>query len=406
VAPEFQWNDYKDVDVKGKVVVLFTNEPTSADPKFFGGKALTYYGRWTYKYEEALRHGAIACIIIHTTPTAGYGWEVVRGSWGRESPYVKLAPREPALALAAWVTQDAGNKLLAMAGKSVDEMLKAIESRDFRPFPLSVRIRANLPAKVRQIETRNVAGLVEGSDPKLKSEVVIYTAHWDHLGIGIPVNGDAIYNGAVDNATGCGVLLELARVWAALPHKPKRSALFLAVTAEEGGLRGSEFYATHPKIPAGKTAVAINYDALYPFGRTRDVDVGGAERTTFYPVIEAVAKRMNLTVKPEAHPEQGHYYRSDHFSMARAGIPAFTISMGTEYLGKPADFSEKIFNDYNEKNYHSPSDEYRDDWDFAGMEQMAQFGFLLGLDAANASTLPTWKPGDEFLSARQKSGVK
>jgi Zn-dependent M28 family amino/carboxypeptidase len=405
VAPEFQWNDYKDVDVKGKVVVLFTNEPTSQDPKFFGGKALTYYGRWTYKYEEAARHGALACIIIHTPPTAGYGWEVVRGSWGRELPFVKLALGEPALALAGWVTENAGGKLLGMAGKTVAEMLQAAEAREFRPIPLGVRIHASLPAKVRPIESRNVAGMVEGSDPKLKSEVVIYTAHWDHLGVGKPVSGDAIYNGAVDNATGCGVLLELARAWAALPQKPKRSALFLAVTAEEGGLRGSEYYAAHPIVPAGKTAVNINYDALYPFGRTRDVAVGGAERTTFYPVVEAVAKRMNLKISEEGHPEQGHYYRSDHFSMARVGIPAFTVSMGTEYVGKPADFYDKIFTDYNEKHYHAPSDEYREDWDFSGMEQMAQFGFLLGLEAANGSTLPTWKPGDEFLSARQKSGV-
>jgi Zn-dependent M28 family amino/carboxypeptidase len=293
-----------------------------------------------------------------------------------------------------------------MAGKSVEQMLAAAESRDFRPIPLGLRIHATLPAKVRPIESRNVAGLVEGSDPKLKSEVVVYSAHWDHLGVGTPVNGDAIYNGAVDNATGCGVLLELARAWAALPQKPKRSALFLAVTAEEGGLRGSEFYAMHPIIPAGKTAVNINYDALYPFGRTRDVAVGGAERTTFYPVVEAVAKRVNLAIKPEGHPEQGHYYRSDHFSMARVGIPAFSVSMGTEYVGKPADFYDKIFNAYNDRNYHAPSDEYREDWDFAGMEQMAQFGFLLGLEAANGSTLPTWKAGDEFLSARQKSGVK
>jgi Zn-dependent M28 family amino/carboxypeptidase len=330
---------------------------------------------------------------------------VVRGSWGRELPYVKLAPGEPALALAGWVTQDAGGKLLALAGKSVAEMLQAAEARQFRPIRLGVRIHTNLPAKVRAIESRNVAGLVEGSDPKLRSEVVIYSSHWDHLGVGKPVNGDTIYNGAVDNATGCGVLLELARAWAQLPQKPKRSALFLAVTAEEGGLRGSEYYAAHPIIPAGKTAVNINYDALYPFGRTRDVAVGGAERTTFYPVVEAVAKRVNLKIAEEGHPEQGHYYRSDHFSMARAGIPAFTIAMGTEYVGKPADFYEKVFTDYNEKHYHAPSDEYREDWDFAGMEQMAQFGFLLGVEAANGSTLPTWKAGDEFLGARQKSGV-
>jgi Zn-dependent M28 family amino/carboxypeptidase len=403
VAPEFRWNDYKDADVKGKVVVLFTNEPASNDPKFFGGKALTYYGRWTYKYEEAARHGAVACIIIHTTPTAGYGWEVVRSSWGREQQFVKLAPNEPALALAGWITKDAGDKLLGLNGKSVEEMLKASESRDFRPIALGMRIRASLPAKVRQIESRNVAGVVEGSDPKLKSEAVIFTAHWDHLGIGEPVNGDAIYNGAVDNATGCGVLMELARAWASLPQKPRRSALFLSVTAEESGLRGSEFYAAHPIFPPGKTAVNINYDALYPFGRTSDVVVNGSERTTFYPVVEAVAKRMKLTIKGEAHPEQGHYYRSDHFSMARAGIPAFSVSMGSDFAGKPPDFGEKIFEEYNDRHYHQPSDEYRDDWDFAGMEQMAQFGFLLGVEAANQDPLPTWHSGDEFLPARERS---
>ena len=398
VAPEFGWNDYKDADVKGKVVVLFTNEPTSTDPKFFGGRALTYYGRWTYKYEEALRHGALACLIIHTTPTAGYGWEVVRNSWGHEQPFVKLAPGEAALALAGWITSEAASKFL-----NVDEMLQASESRDFRPIPLRLSVRASLPAKIREIESRNVAGLVEGSDPKLKSEVVIYTAHWDHLGVGTPVNADAIYNGAVDNATGCAVLVELARAWAALPEKPKRSALFLSVTAEEGGLRGSEYYAAHPIFPPGRTAVNLNYDSLYPFGRTRDVVVGGAERTTFYPVVESVARRMKLAIGPEGHPEQGHYYRSDHFSMAKVGIPAFTISMGNQYLGKPADFYEKVFTEYNEKHYHQPSDEYRPDWDFAGMEQMGEFGFLLGLEAANAPGLPTWKPGDEFLPAREKS---
>ena len=406
VAPEFRWNDYKDVDVKGKVVVLFTNEPESNDPKFFGGKALTYYGRWTYKYEEALRKGALACLIIHTTPTAGYGWDVVHNSWGHEQPFVRLEPGAPALALSGWITEEAGAKLLGMAGKTVEEMLRAAESRDFRPIPLGVHIRASLVSKIRPIESRNVAGMVEGSDPRLKSEVVVFSAHWDHLGIASPVGDDAIYNGAVDNASGCGVLMEIARAWAALPEKPKRSALFLSVTAEEAGLLGSEYYAAHPIFPAGKTALNINYDALYPFGRTTDVVVTGAERTTFFPSVEAIAKRMNLVVAGEGHPEQGHYYRSDHFSMAHAGIPGFTVKEGTHYAGKPADFYEKVFTEYNDKHYHRPSDEYRDDWDFAGMEEMGQFGYLVGIEAANAPGLPTWKAGDEFLPAREKSGVK
>jgi Zn-dependent M28 family amino/carboxypeptidase len=403
VAPEFQWNDFKDVDVRGKVVVLFTNEPASSDPKFFGGRALTYYGRWTYKYEEATRKGALAAILIHTTPTAGYGWEVVRNSWSREQPYVKLAGGENALSMAGWVTQDAGEKLLALGGHHVDELLQKSDSRDFRPIPLGFKIRGNLPTKVREIQTRNVAGLVEGSDAKLKSETVIYSAHWDHLGIGTPVNGDAIYNGAIDNATGCGILLELAHAWAAQPAKPRRSALFLAVTAEEGGLRGSEYYAAHPQIPAGKTALGINYDALPPFGRTRDVVVNGAERTTVWPVVKSIAKQMGLTINPDPRPEQGTYYRSDHFAFAHVGIPAFSVESGEQYVGKPKDFGEKIFQEYNTKNYHQPSDEFQETWDFSGLAEMARFGFAIGKEVANQDRLPTWRAGDEFLAAREKA---
>src|ERR1700731_1317010 len=403
VAPEFQWDDFKGVDVKGKVLVLFTNEPPSTDPKFFGGRALTYYGRWTYKYEEAARMGAKAVLIIHTTPTAGYGYDVVKSSWGKEDPQLKLPAGQPALALAGWLTQDAGEKLAAMAGKSVDELLKAANSRDFHPIPLGVRIRANIPTTIRQIESRNVVATIPGSDPNLQSQAVIFTAHWDHLGIGLPVNGDAIYNGAVDNATGCGILIEMARAWQGLEHKPRRSAIFAAVTAEEAGLRGSEYYAEHPVMPLGKTALDLNFDGFYPFGRTKDVSVGGAERTTVWPVVEEAAHRMELIIKPEAHPEQGHYYRSDHFSLAHAGVPAFSISLGTDYPGKPAGYGQKVFEDYNDKHYHKPSDEYHDDWNFAGMVEASQFGFMIGTTVANQDKLPTWKAGDEFLPAREKS---
>jgi len=400
VAPEFQWDDFKGVDMKGKVLVLFTNEPPSDDPKFFGGKALTYYGRWTYKYEEAARMGAKAVLIIHTTPTAGYGYDVVRSSWGKEDPQLKLEPGHPALAFAGWLSGDAGAKFLALAGKNVDEMLKAANSRDFKPIPLGIHIRANIPTKIRQIQSRNVIAMVPGSDPDLRSQTVIFTAHWDHLGIGLPVEGDSIYNGAVDNATGCGILLEMARAWAALEHKPRRSALFMAVTAEEAGLRGTEFYASHPLVPLSKTALDLNFDAFYPFGRTKDVFVTGADRTSVWPVVQEAAHRMELTIKPEAHPEQGEFYRSDHFSLAHAGVPAFSINLGTEYYGKPADYGDKIFNEYNDKHYHQPSDEYHDDWDFAGMEEAAKFGFLIGTTVANQDKLPTWRPGDEFLPAR------
>lgn len=400
VAPEFHWDDFKGADVKGKVLVLFTNEPPSNDPKFFGGRALTYYGRWTYKYEEAARMGAKAVLIIHTTPTAGYSYDVVRSSWGKEDPQLKLQPGQPALAFAGWLSQNAGAKLFALSGKTVDEMLNAANSPDFRPIPLGIHIRANIPSEIRQIQSNNVIAKVEGSDPQLKSQAVIFTAHWDHLGIGPAVNGDNIYNGAVDNATGCAMIIEMARAWAALEHKPKRTAIFMAVTAEEAGLRGSEYYAEHPVIPLSKTALDLNFDAFYPFGPTKDVSVTGAERTTVWPVVEEVAKRMNLAIKPEAHPEQGEYYRSDHFSLAHAGVPSFSISLGTDYYGKPAGYGDKIFNEYNDKHYHQPSDEYHEDWDFSGMEEAAQFGFLIGMTVANEPQLPTWHAGDEFLPAR------
>jgi len=373
VAPEFGWDDFKGVDVKGKVLILFTNEPPSDDPKFFGGKALTYYGRWTYKYEEAARRGAAAVLLIHTTPTASYGWDVVRSSWGKEDPQVRLAEGGPALAFAGWLTEDASAKLLHMPGKTVDELLAQAESRDFKPISLGIRVRGNIPTKIREIESRNVAAIVPGSDPQLKSQAVIFSAHWDHLGVADPVNGDTIYNGAVDNATGCGILLELARAWAGLQTKPRRSALFLAVTAEEAGLRGSEYYAAHPIVPLNKTALDLNFDALFPFGRTQDVEVSGAERTAVWPIVQEAARRMNVAIKPDAHPERGHYYRSDHFSFAHAGIPAFSIGLGTQLYGKPAGYGEKIAEEYLEKHYHQPSDEYREDWDFAGMEEAARF---------------------------------
>ena len=395
-AAEWNWDDFKGVDVRGKVLVLFTNEPTSNDPKFFEGRALTYYGRWSYKYEEALRRGALAAIIIHTTPTAGYGWNVVRNSWGREDSQVKLAAGEKALAFTGWVTAEAGNKLLAASGKKVDELLAAADSRDFRPIPLGIRIRGNIPSKVRALNTRNVAAIVPGSDSKLKDEVVIFSAHWDHLGIGDPVNGDSIYNGAIDNATGCAILLELARAWAALPQKPRRSALFLSVTAEEGGLRGSEFYAAHPLFPATKTAIDLNYDAIFPWGRAKDIVINGAQRTTAWPLAEAAAKRLNLTISPDSEPEQGHYFRSDHFSFARAGIPAFSIDHATQFAGKPADYYEKSWQDFNARHYHQPSDEFHADWDFTALQQAAEFGFLLGIDIANQEKLPDWNPGGQF----------
>ena len=395
-APEFHWDDYKGLDVTGKVLIMFTNEPPSTDPKFFDGRALTYYGRWVYKYEEALRRGAKACILIHTTETASYGWDVVRNSWGREAPFVKLEAGAKALEFAGWITRAAGEKFLGLAGRNVDDLLKASERADFRPIELGIQVQGHIPAKVRQLETRNVAAMIPGSDPKLKDEYIIYSAHWDHLGIGMPVGGDAIYNGAIDNATGCAVLLELARAWGALPRKPKRSVLFLSVTAEEGGLKGSEYYAAHPLVPVAKTAVDLNFDALYPWGRAANVVITGAERTNLYPLAQQIAKRLDLAIVEDAKPEAGHYFRSDHFSMARVGIPAFTIGHATEFVGKPAGFGEQADREYVSKHYHQPSDEFQSDWDFTALGQAAEYGWLLGMDIANQDRLPEWRPGDAF----------
>ena len=407
VAPEYQWNDYKDVDVKGKVVVLFTGEPPSKDPKFFTGEALTYYGRWSYKYEEATRQGAIGAIIIHTTPTASYGWNVVKSSWSTEDLENRLAPNEAALGFAGWVTTEAAQTaIVPAAGKSVDEMLTMADTRGFKAMPLALKVHVKSQSTMREIETRNVVARVEGSDPKLKEEVVMFSAHWDHLGVGDAVRGDRIYNGAVDNATGCGMLIEMARAWASLPQKPRRSALFLAVTAEEGGLLGSEYYGKNPIVASGKTALALNFDAFQPYGRYTDVGAYGAERLTVFPIVQEAAKRLGLTIKPDPRPTAGVFYRSDHFSFARVGIPAFSVDQGEDVAGKPAGTGAKLFAEYNEARYHQPSDEYKEEWDFAGMEIYARFGFLINLNAANLPKLPTWRTGDEFLPARVASGVK
>ena len=404
-APEFGWDDYKGVDVKGKVVVLFTGEPPSDDPKFFAGKALTYYSRWTYKYEEAARQGAIGALIIHTTPTASYGWQVVRGQ-SRPMPQVAHIPDTPALTLAGWVTSEAGARLLAALHLDVDTALDAANKRGFQARPLGGKIRASMEFRVSDINTGNVIGMVPGSDPKLKDEAVIFTAHWDHLGIGVPVNGDAIYNGALDNATGSAMLIEMARAWASQNPKPKRSAYFAAVTAEESGLLGSMYLAEHPPVPVSRIAANLNFDSFSPLGRTRDAGAPGAERTTLWDLVQKDAHDAGLTLRGNSHPDEaGGYFRSDHFSFARVGVPAFSIGMGSNYVAKPAAFTPERIKAFG-ASYHQPSDEYSEDWDFSGMEQFARFGLTLGVDIANLDALPTWQKGDEFLAARDKSGVR
>jgi Zn-dependent M28 family amino/carboxypeptidase len=402
-APEFGWDDYRDVDVKGKVVVLFTNEPPSTDPTFFAGTALTYYGRWTYKFEEAARRGAKACFIIHTNETAGYPFSVVRPLDGAQ---LKREPGQPALAFAGWLTSEAGEKLLALAGRTVDGALKEANTAGFKPYSLGANLQGHIATRVERMISNNVVGMVEGSDPTLKSEAVVFTAHWDHLGVGKAVLGDSIYNGAADNATGCGLLLELARAWAAQSPKPRRSAIFLSVTAEEKGLLGSKYYARNPIIPLAKTALDVNFDMILPLGVPESVVVTGADRTTTWPMVQAAAAKNHLEIEADRRAHLGVFYRSDHFSMAQAGVPAFSVGAGMRIKGKPKDFAQKAAQEFNDKAYHSPQDELKPEWDFSGFVVLGRFAFDVARDVANADRLPTWNPGDEFRAARDKSGVK
>jgi Zn-dependent M28 family amino/carboxypeptidase len=402
-APEFEWDDYKGIDVKGKVVVLFTNEPPSTDPKFFGGTALTYYGRWTFKFEEAARRGAKACFIIHTAETAGYPYSVVRVLDGA---LLKREPGQPALAFAGWLSRKAGERLLGLAGKTVDGALKEADTKGFKAFSLGVNLKGNFPTRVEKIVSNNVVGMVEGSDPALKSEAVIFTAHWDHLGVGRAVFGDTIYNGAADNATGTALLMELARAWSAQSPKPKRSAIFLAVTAEEKGLLGSKYYTQNPVVPLVKTAVNLNFDMILPLGVPESIVVTGSERTTAWPIVKSAANKHHLEIETDQRAHLGIFYRSDHFSMARAGVPAFSVAAGMKIKGKPTDFARKAIQEFNDKAYHTPQDEMQPGWDFSGFVVLARFAMDVASDIANADRLPTWNPRDEFLPAREKSGVK
>jgi len=326
-APEFNWNDYKDIDVKGKVLLMMVNEPPSDDPKFFAGKALTYYGRWTYKFEEAARKGAAGVILIHKTDMASYGWEVVRNSWAGERSYLANDPA-PRLKVASWVQLDIVRQLLQSCGKNLDDMMAAAAKPGFKAELLTARLKAHIVSQVRPFDSNNVVAMLPGSDPKLKDQAVMYSAHYDHLGIVPGMPGDNIYNGAQDNATGVGILLELARVFSEAKPAPKRSMYFVAVTAEEQGLRGSEFYGKHPPIAAKQISLDMNFDDVPPLGVPQEVNVSGAERTTFYPTVESTAKIFGLAIVPDSNPNAGHYYRSDHFSFARVGVPAFSIGPG------------------------------------------------------------------------------
>ena len=400
-APEFGWNDYANVDVKGKVVLLIVGDPPSDDPKFFGGKALTYYGRWTYKYEQAARMGAIGALIIHRTDLASYGWDVVKNSWSGEKTYLR-DDAKPVLGAAAWIQLDVAGKLFAAAGKNPDPNVEIAEAgrRGFKSYELPVHFKAHIASTIRPFESPNVVAVLPGSAPG-PQQAVLYSAHYDHLGFAPGMAGDNIYNGAVDNATGCGIILELARAWTAL--HPPHDVIFAAVTAEEQGLLGSEYLGQHPPVPVGQIALNLNYDALQPVGEPREVEAAGVERTSFYPTFEATAKRFHLAIVPDAHPEAGHFYRSDHFSMARVGVPAFSIGEGTLFAGHDAAWGLAQADDYTAHRYHNFSDNYTPQMVFTGLATMARFGMDLGWQAITAKQTVSWKPGDEFEAARKRS---
>ena len=401
-APEYNWDDYKGVDVKGKVLLMLVNEPPSDDPKFFTGKALTYYGRWVYKYEEAARKGAVGAILIHREDMASYPWEVVRNSFSGEKSFLKL-DGTPKLKSAAWIHLDVARKLASDAGMNLDKMMTDAQSRDFKPVAMKIRLSAHMVSKIRPFESNNVVALLPGSDKDLKNEGVFYTAHYDHFGIRPDIKGDNIFNGAMDNATGCGIVLEIARVYAQAAQKPRRSIYFSAVTAEEQGLLGSEYLGKHPPIPAGKISLDLNYDDVKPLGAAEEVEVSGAERTTFYPVVEAMAQDFRFKIRPDARPEAGHYYRSDHFSLARVGIPSFSINEGMKFKGHDEAWGLAQDEDYTKNHYHQPSDEYHPGMDYTSDAAMARFGFALGWEASNQQRLVDWKKGDEFERARRAS---
>jgi len=334
-APEYHWDDYAGVDVKGKVLLVIVNQPPSDDPAFFKGKTMTYYGRWTYKYEEAARRGAVGVLIIHRTDLASYPWDVVRNSQSVEKSYLKGDP-DATLKAASWIQLDVAKKLFAAAGKNADDMIVSAGKPGFHSFQLPLRLKAHVASRVRPYDSDNVIGKLPGADVAGPDQAVFYTAHYDHLGIDPDLKGDNIYNGAADNGTGCGILLELARAFAEGPTRPPHSILFAAVTAEEQGLLGSQYLGMHPPIPVSQIALDLNYDMLMPIGDPLSAEVSGAERTTFYPVVESTAKAFNLTLEPDKFPGAGHYYRSDHFSFARVGVPSFSVGQGTLFEGHDA----------------------------------------------------------------------
>jgi Zn-dependent M28 family amino/carboxypeptidase len=400
-APEQKWDDFKGVDLKGKILLMMNNDPEK-DPALFAGKKRLYYGRWTYKYEEAARRGAAGAIIIHTTPSAAYPWQVVQSSWGGEE-FELPAENEPRVDVRMWATEEASKKIAALGGKDLDELRKQAETREFKPVALGVKLSVGLKTEIRKLETANVLGMLPGADEKLSKEVIVYSAHHDHLGVRAPKDGDAIYNGALDNATGVAAILTLADSLAHATPRPKRSILFAAVGVEESGLLGSEYFCRHPVVPSGKLAANINIDGINIWGRTGDIEDSGLFKSSIGDVVMKAAKEQGRKVSPESFPEFGSYYRSDQFSFARIGVPAWSVEGGLEFVGKPAGWGKERVDEYVAKHYHQPSDQIDATWTFEGALDDLRLAAAVALRLADAPAMPAWKAGDEFEAARKKA---
>ena len=411
VAPEYGWDDYKGVDVKGKTIVMLINDPavpdasdpSKLDTKMFKGNAMTYYGRWTYKYEIASEKGAAAAIIIHETGPAGYPYEVVSGSWSRENFDIQRPDKNMGrVAVESWITTDRAKELFTAAGQDFDALKKAAVTKDFKPVTLKAKANLDIKNTLREIDSNNVVAKLEGSDPVLKNEYVVYSAHWDHLGRDPKLQGDQIYNGALDNASGTAALLEIAEAFTKLATPPKRSILFLSVTAEEKGLLGAKYYATNPLYPLNKTLANINMDGVNQWGRTKDITMVGDDNSTLIDLLRETARAQGRTVNPDAEPEKGFYYRSDHFEFAKQGVPALYTDSGQDYIGKDATYSKQKRDEYTEKDYHKVSDQIKPDWDLSGAVEDAQMLMWIGYRVAQGDKAPEWKPGTEFKAKRDE----
>lgn len=404
VAPEYNWNDYAGLNVKGKTVVVMVNDPGLVDSTLFKGNTMTYYGRWTYKYEEAARQGAAGVLIVHESKAASYGWSVIRSSFSKSKLYLQTADGNRSKAvMEGWLTQDAAKSLFKLAGVS-PELFREAGVRGFKAVPLGLTTSLVINNQITKSTSKNVLALLPGSDRR--DEYIIYSSHWDHLGKGEAIKGDSIYNGASDNASGAAALLELAETFARLKKKPSRSILFLAVTAEEQGLLGSEYYATHPVFPLAKTVANINMDAFIPIGRTKDVVIVGRGQSDLEEYAAAAATQQGRTIRGDFNPSAGSYFRSDHFNFAKVGVPALYLKTGVNSVKNGEAWGRAQLEEYNLNRYHAPSDEYSSSWDLAGIVEDMQLLFTIGHRLSNESSFPGWKSGSEFKAAREKGSAK